>query len=119
MKRTLVFDDGSSRKFWSISTEGKALTVTFGRIGTQGQTQTKKLASDAACAKEAESLVASKMKKGYVDGKGAATTKAAPEKKTKAAPSGGPKKKLSPADAKALLRAIELGLVPKVKAALA
>lgn len=123
MKRTLVFDDGSSRKFWSISTEGKALTVTFGRIGTQGQTQTKKLASDAACAKEAESLVASKLKKGYVDGKGGGTTKpaakAAPEKKTKAAPSGGPKKKLSPADAKALLRAIELGLVPKVKAALA
>ena len=124
MKRTLVFDDGSSRKFWNVVTEGKTLTVTFGRLGTAGQTQAKKLSSDAACAKEAESLVVSKLKKGYVDAKGAAS-KAAPKKSdakkpdAKAKSAAVPKKKLSAPDAKALLRAIELGLVPKVKAAIA
>ena len=119
MKRTLVFDDGSSHKFWNIVAEGKTLTVTFGRVGTEGQTQTKKLASDAACAKEAAALVSSKVKKGYVDAKaGAAPKQAAKAAAPKKTTSEGPKKKLAAKDAKALLRAIELGLVPKVKAAL-
>jgi predicted DNA-binding WGR domain protein/uncharacterized protein YwqG len=119
MKRDLVYQDGTSHKFWSISTAGKSFTVTFGRVGTSGQTQTKKLASDAACEKAASALVAEKLKKGYVDAgetKTAAPKKAAAPKDASAKPV---TKKLSPDDAKALVRAIELGLVPKVKALLA
>ena len=33
--------EGSSSKFWQILVEGETLTVTFGRIGTAGQTKTK------------------------------------------------------------------------------
>lgn len=118
MKRSLVYQDGTSNKFWNVSTDGKSFTVTFGRIGTDGQTQTKKLGSPAECEKAVAALVAEKLKKGYVDAKGAASAKpkaanqsaAKPEKKASTS------KSISAADAKALLRAIELGLVPKVKA---
>ena len=40
--RTFTFDDGKSQKFWNIELEGNRYTVTFGRIGTQGQTQTRR-----------------------------------------------------------------------------
>lgn len=124
MKRSLVYQEGTSSKFWNIATDGKSFTVTFGRIGTSGQSQTKTLANEAACEKEAAALVAAKLKKGYADAKGGAAVapkKSEPEKADAKKPA--PKKadakksaKLSAADAKALIRAIELGLVPKVKA---
>ena len=40
-KRELQFNDGKSQKFWTISLKGTSHTVTFGRIGTSGQTRTK------------------------------------------------------------------------------
>src|SRR5687768_10619606 len=39
--RRFELDDGTSRKFWEIATEGKANTVRFGRMGTEGQLKTK------------------------------------------------------------------------------
>ena len=56
--------DGSS-KFWEISVAANAFTVRFGRIGTTGQAQTKTFADDATAAREAEKLIAQKVKKGY------------------------------------------------------
>ena len=41
--------------------------MTYGRIGTAGQTQTKDFADDAAAQKSYDKLVAEKLKKGYTD----------------------------------------------------
>ena len=65
MKRYFEFVEGSSAKFWEISQSGKDVTVRFGRVGTDGQTQTKTLADAAAATKHAEKLVGEKVKKGY------------------------------------------------------
>jgi DNA ligase-1 len=67
MKRYFEFVEGTSSKFWEVSTSGKDVTVRFGRIGTQGQTQTKTLPDADAAAKHADSLIRSKLSKGYVE----------------------------------------------------
>src|ERR1043166_1062306 len=65
--REFEFNDGRWTKFWNIELSGKAFTVTYGRIGAKGQTQTKKFA-DAGTAKAAhDKLVAEKVGKGYVE----------------------------------------------------
>lgn len=74
-RRELVFQDGSSNKFWNIVLEGSAHTVTFGKTGTQGQTQKKEFESPAAARKSFDKLVAEKSKKGYVDANGSTATK--------------------------------------------
>jgi uncharacterized protein (TIGR02996 family) len=65
--RSFEFRDGKSNKFWTIDLQGNAFTVTFGRIGSAGQTQTKELADDAAARKEHDKLVKEKLAKGYVE----------------------------------------------------
>ncbi|BBL76841.1 WGR and DUF4132 domain-containing protein [Methylomagnum ishizawai] len=57
--------EGTSRKFWQIQVEDVELTVTFGRIGTNGQTKTKRFPSNAAASAEAAKLVKEKTGKGY------------------------------------------------------
>jgi predicted DNA-binding WGR domain protein len=75
--------EGSSSKFWEIAVSGTAYTVTYGRIGTAGQSKTKKV-KDAA--KEAAALVAEKLKKGYAEiKKGGAAAKQKPVAAKKAA----------------------------------
>src|SRR6476660_6099178 len=54
--RTFESSEGASNKFWRIELVGSRTTVTFGKIGTAGQTQIKDHADDAA---------AQKLKKGY------------------------------------------------------
>lgn len=65
--RRFEFVGGSSRKFWEISVSGNSFTVLFGRIGTAGQSQTKTFADEAKAKREAEKLVAEKVRKGYVE----------------------------------------------------
>jgi predicted DNA-binding WGR domain protein len=67
MKQTFVYRDEKSNKFWSIEVTGSSFTVTFGRVGTAGQTQEKSFADEAACRKEADKLIAEKTKKGYAE----------------------------------------------------
>src|SRR5262245_15187538 len=67
MKRELVYMDAKSSKFWKIELKGNTHQVTYGRIGTDGQSLTKSFASDEVARKEAEKLVAEKLGKGYVD----------------------------------------------------
>jgi len=67
VSRHLAYSDGGAHKFWKIELNGCSHTVTFGRIGTAGQTQTKEFADDAAARKAFDKLVAEKLKKGYVD----------------------------------------------------
>jgi len=55
----------NSEKFWEISVEGSEVTVRFGKIGAQGQTTVKTLASGEVAEAEAAKLIAAKTKKGY------------------------------------------------------
>lgn len=65
MKHYLIFKDDKSDKFWQIEASGKSFTVTYGKMGSTGTSQTKTFANEQACLKEAEKLLAEKKKKGY------------------------------------------------------
>jgi predicted DNA-binding WGR domain protein len=65
--RHFEFINGSSRKFWEISLSENTFTVRFGRIGTLGQSQTKRFGDEAQAKREADKLIAEKVKKGYVE----------------------------------------------------
>lgn len=66
----LEFEEDNSSKFWRARVEGKTLYVNFGRIGTNGQTQVKELASPDAALKELDKLEREKRRKGYQDAGG-------------------------------------------------
>ncbi len=66
-KRYFEFQDDKSSKFWEIDTNGNDVTVRFGRIGANGQTQTKTFGDAAAAQKHADKLIAEKTEKGYVE----------------------------------------------------
>ena len=59
--------EGKSAKFWEITTSGSDVTVHFGRLGTNGQTQTKSFADSAAAERHASKLIEEKTAKGYVE----------------------------------------------------
>ncbi|EMY79497.1 WGR domain protein [Leptospira weilii serovar Ranarum str. ICFT] len=67
MKHRLTYQDATSNKFWNIEVSGKSFTVTYGKIGTSGQTQTKTFDTEEKCLKEANKLLSEKLKKGYVE----------------------------------------------------
>jgi len=97
----LECNEGSASKFWSCVVKGDQTTVTFGKIGTPGNTQSKTHKDAAAATKFFEKLKKEKMGKGYVE-KGRAKAKAkgkstsSPVKRAaEAAPSGSPKLKKS------------------------
>ncbi|MDR3266264.1 MAG: WGR domain-containing protein [Tannerella sp.] len=71
MKRTFIYTDDKSGKFWAIETVGTTFTVTFGKLGTDGQKSEKSFATDDKCQKVADKLIAEKTKKGYVEQSGA------------------------------------------------
>lgn len=66
--RKLVFMDSTSSKFWNITLDGSSHTVNYGRTGSAGQSKTKDFDSPEAAKKDFDKMVASKLKKGYVDG---------------------------------------------------
>lgn len=78
MKHYLTFSEGTSNKFWQIETEGNSFTVTYGKIGTSGQIQTKTFDSEEKCLKEAQKLLSEKLKKGYQNS-GEETTTTSPK----------------------------------------
>ncbi|MCL8266988.1 leucine-rich repeat domain-containing protein [Leptospira weilii] len=87
MKHHLTYKDDKSDKFWNIEVSGKSFTVTYGKTGTAGQTQTKTFGSEEECQKEAKKLLQEKLKKGYAEGEGQTSSapvakKNAPEKKS-------------------------------------
>lgn len=77
-RREFQLSEGSSNKFWAITVDGSEFTVEFGRLGTKGQTQTKKFASDAAAQQAADKLIAEKTKKGYQEVGGSPSPAPAP-----------------------------------------
>jgi predicted DNA-binding WGR domain protein len=63
--RRFEFVGGNSSKFWEIAVHGVEVTVRFGRIGTQGQSQVKSFPSAETASKHADKLIAEKTRKGY------------------------------------------------------
>lgn len=66
-KRAFSFADDKSNKFWWIEYEGTDFVVNFGKTGTNGRFQIKEFDSEDECLKEAEKMIAQKIKKGYVE----------------------------------------------------
>ena len=63
--RRFEFIEGTSSKFWEITNNNREVTVRYGRIGSNGQTQTKSFTSDAAANTHALQQINSKLAKGY------------------------------------------------------
>jgi predicted DNA-binding WGR domain protein len=59
-------EDGAS-KFWEVGVNETRLTLRFGRLGTNGQTQTKEFTTSDAARREQDKLIRSKLAKGYVE----------------------------------------------------
>ncbi|MFV8754877.1 WGR domain-containing protein [Nannocystaceae bacterium ST9] len=78
--RRFEFEEGKSHKFWEIEVEGAAFTVRYGKVGTEGQVQTKSYKDEAKASAEADKKIAEKTKKGYVEVAVAAAPGSAPAK---------------------------------------
>src|SRR5262249_1113339 len=65
--QTFQYSDAKSHKFWNIEVSGTRFTVTYGKVGSAGQTQTKTFASADKAQAEAGKLIREKLKKGYVE----------------------------------------------------
>lgn len=63
--RYFEYVDDKSSKFWSIQIVDSDVTVTFGRIGTQGQSKTKNFPTAQAASTYASDLIDEKLQKGY------------------------------------------------------
>jgi predicted DNA-binding WGR domain protein len=62
----LRYIDGRHYKFWRSTLDGTTVTVQFGRIGTQGQTQVKQFPSQGAARQAYVNKANEKLGKGYV-----------------------------------------------------
>jgi len=67
VERHLHFKDEKSDKFWKIKVSGNTHTVTYGRAGSAGTSKTKSFEDNSQAQKDAEKLIKSKLKKGYID----------------------------------------------------
>ena len=66
-KRRFEFVQGTSSKFWEVHVQGSDVYVTYGRIGSTGQSSFKTLESVDAATSHAEKLVREKTGKRYVE----------------------------------------------------
>ncbi|MBN1610607.1 MAG: WGR and DUF4132 domain-containing protein [Polyangiaceae bacterium] len=103
--RRFEFSKGSSNKFWQVEQRGASLVIQWGKIGTNGQSQTKEFAGDAKAKSETDKLIAEKKKKGYVE-----VTAAAGSGATTSTPKGATPAEVPPEPKKA-------GKAPKAEAA--
>jgi predicted DNA-binding WGR domain protein len=68
MKREFYYQDDRSNKFWTIELTGKAYVTTNGRIGANPRETRKQFATRDEAKREAEKLIATKLKNGYLEG---------------------------------------------------
>ncbi|MBB4912278.1 DUF4132 domain-containing protein [Actinophytocola algeriensis] len=87
--RRLEYIGGGSAKFWEGVVQGNDVVVSWGRIGTDGQSKRKEFGSAAAAAAFLAKQADDKIKKGYADA-GTATAPAVPAREPAAeAPAAG------------------------------
>ena len=65
--RNLRFEGGTSHKFWRATLRGAELSVSYGRVGSTGQTNLKQFESAERASREMDKLVTEKLNKGYVE----------------------------------------------------
>lgn len=65
MRFRLEFVQGKSSKFWQVTQTGTEVEITFGRIGTAGQTQRRSFDDEATAHADAQKQMKGKLKKGY------------------------------------------------------
>lgn len=65
VKVTLTNTEGSHNKFWSVYQDGSKLVKQWGKVGTNGQTQTQEFANSAAAKASMNLQMDAKIKKGY------------------------------------------------------
>jgi len=58
-------DSTSGGKFWEVEVSGTDVTTRYGRVGSDGATNTKSFASEEKAEKEAAKLIRQKKSKGY------------------------------------------------------
>ena len=82
--RRFEFSDSTSNKFWEVDVKGETLNITFGKIGTKGQSKPKDFATPEKAKAEMEKLIKEKTGKGYLEvgGKVVKAIKPAATKKT-------------------------------------
>jgi len=68
VKREFYYQDDKSNKFWTIELSGNTYITTHGRIGAQPRETRKECDNETAAKREIEKQIASKLKKGYVEG---------------------------------------------------
>lgn len=66
MKTLLVCETETANKFWQLDVNGASFAVSWGKVGTAGQVKIKEFESEEECIREADKLIRSKVKKGYV-----------------------------------------------------
>jgi predicted DNA-binding WGR domain protein len=67
LMKTFIYHDEKSHKFWTIEQQGHELHLSWGKVGTNGQSQIKTFADAAAASKTEVKLINEKIRKGYVE----------------------------------------------------
>jgi len=65
--REFRIQEGPANKFWRIGVRGCDVVVTYGRIGTRGQTLTKSYETEDRAEREVNKLTAEKQRKGCAE----------------------------------------------------
>jgi len=65
MENYLEYKDEKSHKFWQIEVHDNTYTVTYGKVGTKGQSKTKEFETVEKALSETEKMSKAKIKKGY------------------------------------------------------
>lgn len=68
MRREFYYQDDRSNKFWTIELIDRACITTHGRIGSKPRETRKEFPTEDVAQRELEKQIASKLKKGYVEG---------------------------------------------------
>ncbi|MFE7327085.1 DUF4132 domain-containing protein [Streptomyces sp. NPDC057565] len=71
--RRWEYVEGTASKFWETGADGGVVTVRYGRVGSDGRTQTKEFASADAAQEQLRRTIAEKERKGYREVGGAAS----------------------------------------------
>ncbi len=67
IRRCFILQGGGHNKFWTVEVVDCHYLATFGRIGTQGQTQVKSYANQGLAVAMANKMMKEKLGKGYVE----------------------------------------------------
>jgi uncharacterized protein (TIGR02996 family) len=65
--RTFQDSNAKPSKFWNLEVSGTNVVVTFGKVGSVGQTQIKRFATAEKARAEADKRIREKLKKGYLE----------------------------------------------------